>query len=706
MYLNNAQNNLLFSKNGGAVEGLLFSGNNLLSSATHSFTLGLRLSDGNLKILSAGEFCGFSVQTGNASHELFFCGHPGYPGLEVKLAVRAEGNFFLFRPEVHGIPSGTYLEWIDAPHVRVPRGGRLFWPKAEGILIDDPDLREKTGDRYHILGFLDKSSGGYYPGVCQMQFLSYEKDGIVIYFGAHDRSHGTKGIEFAPDGPDGLRLSLQIFCGGGSGGEYVQAFDTVLCALKGDWMDACSVYRDWIRDDPMLPPRGNLPPMVRESPVVMIYPVRGRGDDKGGMEGGNEYFPYENGLPAVEKYANAFDSKILALLMHWEGTAPWAPPYVWPPFGGEKMLEDYAERLHESGHYLGVYCSGTAWTQKSCIVPYSREAECEQQGLRRQMIRGPHGEINALICNGENAQRLGFDMCLTEEWPRRTVREEIRKLTGVGIDYAQFFDQNLGGAFHPCYSQDHAHPPVPGAWQTDAMKSLLEEITADIRESGGAPILGCEAAAADAYLRELPFSDLRSNMAWGYGVPAPGYEFVFHEYLNNFMGNQCGISYWIDCEASPENLLYRTAYAFNAGNLLSILLRDKGQIHWGWVAPWDMPLPDQPDVIALIRNLNAARKKYGAYLQYGRMEKPLLNVVCGTYKLHLANRVENLKSCLHSAWIAEDGSRCEFLTNFLPEEQHVHISVPDGCSVRIGTEIRSGGFEWTLEALNTAICLF
>ena len=82
---------------------------------------------------------------------------------------------------------------------------------------------------------------------------------------------------------------------------------------------------------------------------------------------------------------------------------------------------------------------------------------------------------------------------------------------------------------------------------------------------------------AGPLLTAMPFNDLRNNSNFTNGHPVPAYPYVFHQYANNFYGNQCGMGQAIDCEKSPDNLQYRLARGFSMGAILTVTLRDTEQ---------------------------------------------------------------------------------------------------------------------------------
>ncbi|WP_176014060.1 DUF6259 domain-containing protein [Victivallis sp. Marseille-Q1083] len=665
--LENQQERIVFDSGTGAVAALELAGFALLKPQEVLFELGFRDNRNELKILSSLDFA-LTAEDLPSGVELTFAGQRSYPALRVTMTVRRlAGGGFGFHPVVAGIPDGLRLEWIDPVFLLLKdAGGQLFQPRQEGWLPRDP--------MNACYGKPDYPYYNHYPGYMPMQFTAYYYPEAGVYFAAHDFSHATKAIECVPTA-GGPRLAFRLFCGSaGAADWYDGGFDFVVRLFRGDWMDACEIYRDWVEDDPALPPKGQFPAFVDDSPVCVLYPVQGHGADKGEMAP-NEYFPYCNALPVVRRYAEAFDSRIMALLMHWEGTAPWAPPYVWPPLGGEALLGEYRDALHREGHLLGVYCSGTAWTQTSSINAYSRVEQCEQQGLERYMIRGPHGELRAHICNGEHEQRLGYDMCVSEPWVKRTLREEAVKLARFGIDYAQFFDQNLGGASHLCWAKHHAHPEVPGVWQTRNMAKLMGELNAAIRAEQCSMTLGCECAAAEPYLKYLPFSDLRFFCWMGRdGLSVPAYSYVFHEYVNNFMGNQGGTLQQLNAAENPDNLLYRLAYAFTAGDLLSVVLGSGGNIIWCWGISWDTALPEQQPAIDFIRHLTAFRRRHAKFLQYGRRLKTPAALDGERWSLKTFNAVYELDAFLHSAWRAPDGEEALVVANFQRHCQTIRLT--------------------------------
>ena len=340
---------------------------------------------------------------------------------------------------------------------------------------------------------------------------------------------------------------------------------------------------------------------------MVTYPVRGT-RDLGDMTP-NEYFPYTKALPVLRSLAEQFDSKVLALLMHWEGSAPWAPPYVWPPYGGTEDFQAFVDALHTDGNLAGVYASGTGYTLRSNTDPtYGREEEFAEKHLVDIVTRAPDGApAGNGVCAGPNAQRIGYDMCPANEWVKDVVVREVAKVLGSGVDYMQYFDQNLGGSCYRCYARNHGHPAGPGIWQNEAMMDIYRRLEELVARHGIKTLIGCEAAAAEPFIPYLLFNDNRFHLNLHAGRPVPAYAYVNHEYLNNFMGNQNAVSAFVDIARSPLNLHQRVALSFVQGDLLTAVLKGGGRLCWEWGLLGGEG-PDHQSVITLMRNLNAWRR--------------------------------------------------------------------------------------------------
>ena len=591
------------------------------------------------------------------------------------------------------------LDHIDFPNVVVPNDliatggtGRIFWPAQEGCLIEDMRIREESlWLRFAPIEYPKMGWGGVYPSGVQMQYMAYYNANGGLYVAAHDEQCNPKGIEFHRTSEGGIKLDFRLFAGGAGKGLFKMSYDMVLGVFDGDWYDASAIYRDWRETSKIEVPakikdNKKLPDWYFESPVVITYPVRGH-VDLGDMTP-NELYPYTNALKIINKYNKVFDSKIMALLMHWEGSAPWAPPYVWPPYGGEKNYLEFVKGLHEKGNLAGLYASGIGYTLRSNTdTTYNMYKEYEEKHLEKVMKVAPDGTLaNNGACAGPKAQRIGYDMCPSNTFVKDVVLDQISKIVKSKTDYIQYFDQNLGGGCYPCYSTQHGHTYGPGLWQNEAMHNIFKEFQPIFEKSGYKPIVGCEAAASEVNLPYLFFNDARATINLFVGTPVPAYAFVNHEYVNNFMGNQNAVSASIDIKKSPMNFLQRLAYSFCAGDMLTVILRGNGDMIWDWGTKWETETPDQKHIIQLVRNLNVWRTGAGKdFLVTGRMLKPL--AFQGATNLPMitvpGQRNINFPSVFTSNWQFGNERKAQFFVNYLPNEQEITLNVSALKDIRI-----------------------
>ena len=578
--------------------------------------------------------------------------------------------------------TGMYVEWVDFCSIAVPNdlvatggSGRVVIDANEGMLIEDIKLKENFYPyKFRPLDYPSEGLYAMFPAVVQSQFLSYYDDTAGIYIAAEDSSRGIKGIDFGPM-DDAIKLQFKLYPGIEKNvTQFSLGYNLVMDFFCGDWYDAAKLYREWFENnlpENLLPieENGDLPEWYTDSPLVVTYPVQGIHDMDEAKP--NRLFPYNNALPHLEKIGKATGSRIMTVLMHWESTAPWAPPYVWPPLGGEKLLADFCDKLHKRDYILGVYCSGISYTIQSNINDYNMQAEYDEKGLSRHMCASPTGEIFSKTCQ---AQRKSYDMCIAEDFTKNVLLDEARKMVSSGLDYIQILDQNHGGTPYFCFSNKHSHPAVPGKWMVEHMTDFLKKLKATV---GKNVLLGCESAAAESYIPYMNLSDNRFNLNGYVGKFIPLYGFIYHKYLQNFSGNSVCSQDIFDERRSPDSYLLRAAHSFLAGDFMTLVINQDGQIAWAWGEREFDYLPDRKAVLEFIKSATEYKRGIGKkYLTLGQMIKPC-NVTCDTVKMYKTNqeRFTEYPSVLTTAWEASDGTRAQFLANYCSDAKECVVDL-------------------------------
>ncbi len=663
----------------GCISSLIIRGRERLAAPEPLFAVRLRDKAGKLFLLTSYDARLCAEQKDGALYSDF-----PLADISVRICLNDENGEAAWRISVTPQNDSYFVEWVDFPKINLPKlvvnntdgnGGRILFPYNEGVLVSDLDLRERT--RFTHVDAEYPSMGKYsvFPNMICSQMLAYLWDDAGLYIGAHDEKRGVKEIDFLKEA-EGVTLRFRLFCGTDFGEKFETEYPIVFTATEGKWESAAERYRKWFESAlpenvKKISENHKLPEWYADSPLVVSYPVRGL-HDMDEMKP-NKLYPYTNALPLLDEMRKVCGSRLLVLLMHWEGTAPWAPPHVWPPFGGAENFNCFLRLLHEKGDLLGVYCSGFGYTiQSNLIADYNKESEYTEKSLWRGMCAGADGKVAiSNICQG---QRSGYDICPASEVGKAILSEAYTPLLESALDYVQILDQNHGGGQYFCYSREHGHAPAPGAWMTETMREML----GDWNRIAGGTLLGCESAAAEPFIGNLLFSDNRFELNYRFGVPVPLYAYIYHEYVRNFMGNQ------VSCPLPLEEdtLRYRLAYSFSVGDCMTLVLTQDGELmsHWG-MKDFSV-LPSKEKALRLISNLTRFYKEQAKpYLYAGRMiASPMVECERLTYAVNKQGDTVTLPAVLSSTWQAEDGSRAVILVN--PSESDLPCAV-NGTEVSI-----------------------
>lgn len=640
------------------------------------FTVGLRTRNAEEVVFNAADA---KIVKDSYENGKFTLTYDGFDAADVTVTVSCTvADALLWRVAVEN-RTDSAVEYVDIPSVTlegalVLNGGKagVILPYNEGMLIENCKHKSKFMDPE----FPSHPRTPMFPNMLFAPLAIYMYENNGIYMGAHDPGRGTKCFDFCSD-EEKTEFKIKLYMGANFGESVATDYDLVFKYFEDGWQNGAEYYREWfennlpeglkkIEDNPALPAW-----YTDDMPLVITYPVRGVHDmdkmDPNGM------FPYENALPYIDEYAKKIGTKVMVLLMHWEGTAPWAPPYVWPPFGGEKMLLDFMDKLHASGHLLGVYCSGISYTDQSNLIEeYNCAKQIEERGHMKAFCAAPDQSIKySIVCTG---QRSAYEICAATDLGAEIMKEALDPMFQSGIDYVQVLDQNHGGGMAFCYSKSHGHPPVPGKWMTDAQVKLLK----GWKDSAPNVLIGCESAASEPFLSSLSLSDNRYVFNYEFGRPQPIYAYIYHEYLHNFMGNQCC------CPIIRENVgwYYRAAYAFIAGDLLTLILNDKGDIQYNWGLRDFSLMPDHDDTVELFAEMRRWHREYPRLFKDGRMIHPI-DYKCDIIEIKFDDGSDQLlEPCImSSAWYSE-GKKVQLFINYTEDARDLSLTLPENATLR------------------------
>ncbi len=612
--------------------------------------------------------------------------------LDVTVTVRTSkrDRFSHWSLALHNEAGLTFTD-IQFPFVVLPYqlGGtagseRLLWPIGAGLLLAEPKPQDLDPDSPHTWQMRPENSDSlHYPGFTVAQFLAYFDDRAGVYIGCQDAAGMIKQLKPVHHEP-GVRLGIAHVGDWPEYGERALPYDVVVGSFTGDWYAAAELYRGWsLRQDWARRPlhaRDDVPGWLLDSPPHIILRIQGE-LDIGPALPNDAFLPYARSIPLLERLAERLDAPLVPVIMSWERPGPWIYPDCFPPAGGADSLKEFTGLAREHDWHIGTFCNGTRWVTGHYWSGYDGTDYFYEREGARSVCRTHTGDL--WHENWDATWRPSYACCLAAPMTREIAVDFVRTVMDYGLDWIQFFDQNVGCCTFPCFAADHGHPSVPGSWMTESMRHVVDAFHALARDevargTGRQIVFSVEGPVNEYFLQDFQICDIRvvppghrpDHRLWRGFVPL--YHFLYHELVLI----QGGFGYGPE----PYHLPIRNAYNLVVGEIPGAVMKGDGRLlnldtsNW---APWDIEAGDDEHAVRMLRAATALRRGPAEpFLVYGRMLAPAQVEQIETMRWQHGGTDHSIEAIFHAAWQAPDGRFGLVLANWTDQPQALAVADP------------------------------
>ena len=372
------------------------------------------------------------------------------------------------------------------------------------------------------------------PGSLVCQFACHYDDSALFYYAAEDgRGHAK---ELCVEGVDtGVKFSFAHV--GFDVKPFRLPYDIVTAAIDGTrakptlWQDAADLYREWARRQswctPPLRVRPDLPRWMKDAPSLVRF-TRSWLADPGKVR------------RWIKDYWQKFypKSPLVTAFWGWEKHGDWVSDYF-PVYPSDEAFAALVKDLRAVDAHAFPWPSGYYW-----VLDYDKRADGTFAFTDYANYQAANGDAYCCINRDGKPYRRhprwlngGTSTCLCggtqfcQDWWNKGICQPLAKL---GCELIQI-DQNVGGAFRPCWSREHGHMPGDGLWKHDVFRRQLVTMRETMRAVEPDSVV-CYEEPCEIYNDLVGIQDYRTCEArsdeW-----ASVFNYVYHEYLPCFQSN-------------------------------------------------------------------------------------------------------------------------------------------------------------------------